>query len=623
MILICAIVIIVRNYGYLQIIELAGGEFAAYDRFLRLSAHGAKPDDNIVIIAMSETDIHRYGKWPMTDQTMSELLQALSEYGAAVIAVDIYRDIPITPGSDNLTKVLQALNNVVMVKKLGCDTESKVAGPYMITNPDIIGFNDFPVDPDGVIRRGLLFAGDDNTTSVSFSLLISLMFLRDKGIEPLPGSPDNAHMRLGSTTFVPLGPSDGGYVGGDTAGYQFLLDFKGGPFTMYSVYDVLEKKKLPPSALRGKIAIIGVDAVSVKDYFSTPLQSMQNTSGVKLHAFAVSQIIRTALGQDKPMSFIDGRYEGAWIFLWGIIGGVLGLRIRSFARFIVLSAGAVALLIASGYAAFKSGIWIPVVPPALSWLFSASLVTAYKSYTEGAERAELMRLFSRHVSKDVAEAIWRQRDNFLDNGRPRPQKLTATVLFTDIKGFTSVSEGLQPKQLMEWLNEYMEAMAGIVIRHGGVINKYIGDAVMAVFGVPIKRETLEDIGRDAINAVACAVEMGDMLRHLKAGWVERNMPIIDMRVGIYTGELVAGSLGSSERLEYTVIGDTVNIASRLESFDKDYCDKDFADPACRILIGDTTVKYLGERFKTKEVGEAALKGKNEKITVYLVGGFTG
>jgi adenylate cyclase len=173
---------------------------------------------------------------------------------------------------------------------------------------------------------------------------------------------------------------------------------------------------------------------------------------------------------------------------------------------------------------------------------------------------------------------------------------------------------------MDWLNEYMEEMAGIVIRHGGVINKYIGDAVMAVFGVPIARKTEEEIAKDAINAVACAVEMGSVLQRLKAGWAARDMPVIDMRVGIYTGELVAGSLGGSERLEYTVIGDTVNIASRLESFDKDYCDPDFADPSCRILIGGTTHKYLGGGFRTKKAGDVALKGKEDKITVYLVGG---
>ncbi|MBF0556445.1 MAG: adenylate/guanylate cyclase domain-containing protein [Nitrospirae bacterium] len=571
-------------------------------------------------ISMSETDIHRYGRWPMTDQTMAELIKDLSEYEPGVIAVDIYRDIPITPGSDNLTKVIEELNNVVMAKKIGNDSETEVPGPYMLSNPDRVGFIDFPLDPDGVIRRGLLFAGNGKTTSTSFSLLTSLVFLQAKGITPQPATLNPAYMRLGNTTFVPLQPNDGGYVGGDMVGYQFLMDFKGGPFARYSLYDVLEKR-IPQNALHGKAIIVGVEAVSVKDYFVTLLKSTPATSGAELHAFAVSQLIRAALGADRPMSFIDDRYKWAWIFIWGIVGWALGLKIRSFRKFLALSAGAAVLLIASAYAAFSGGLWIPVVPPALSLLFSASLVTAYKSYTEGADRTQIMQLFCRHVSKDVAEAIWEDRDSFLENGRPRPQKLTATVLFTDLKGFTSVSETLQPQPLMDWLNEYMEAMVGVIIKHGGVINKYIGDAIMAVFGVPIARQTREGISKDAINAVTCAVEMGNTLTRLKAEWVRRKMPVIDMRVGIYTGELVAGSFGSPERLEYTVIGDTVNIASRLESFDKDYYDPEFADPACRILIGGTTFKCLDGRFRTKEAGNVALKGKEEKVTIYLIGGF--
>lgn len=619
-ILICAAIVTIRNYGYLQIIELAGGELAAYDRFLRFSVHGAKPDDNVIIIPMTETDIHRYGKWPISDQTMAELIDALSEYNPGVIAVDIYRDIPVTPGSDNLTKIVSKLNNVVMIKKMGIDSENEVPGPYMTDAPDRVGFTDFPVDPDGVIRRGLLFADNGTTMSTSFSMLIAQMFLKDKGITPQPGTLNPVHMRLGNTTFVPLRANDGGYVGGDMAGYQFLLNFRCGQFNRYSLYDVLEKR-IPRNALSGRAVIIGVEAVSVKDYFSTPVKPIPATSGVELHALAASQIIRAALWGEKPMSFIDERYKWAWIFIWGIVGGSLGMRIRSFTRFLALSAGAAVMLVSSAYAAFSSGLWIPVVPPALSLLFSASLVTAYKSYTEGADRAQIMRLFSRHVSKDVAEAIWEDRDSFLFNGRPRPLKLTATVLFTDLKGFTSVSETLPPQQLMDWLNEYMEAMASVIIRHGGVINKYIGDAVMAIFGVPIARQSQEDISKDAINAVTCAIEMGSVLSRLKAEWAERGMPVIDMRVGIYTGELVAGSLGSAERLEYTVIGDTVNIASRLESFDKYYYDPEFADPACRILIGATTFTYLAGRFRAKEAGTVALKGKEEKITIYLIGGF--
>src|SRR5208283_2020857 len=130
------------------------------------------------------------------------------------------------------------------------------------------------------------------------------------------------------------------------------------------------------------------------------------------------------------------------------------------------------------------------------------------SFHEKKERGQLMQLFSKQVSPDIAQALWEQRDDFLAGQRPRPQKLTATVLFTDLEGFSATSEKLEPALLMDWLNEYMEAMATAIMSHQGVIEKYIGDAIMAVFGVPLARTSQDEIKRDARNAVRCALAMG-------------------------------------------------------------------------------------------------------------------
>jgi adenylate cyclase len=244
------------------------------------------------------------------------------------------------------------------------------------------------------------------------------------------------------------------------------------------------------------------------------------------------------------------------------------------------------------------------------------------SYKEKVERSFLMQLFSKHVSKDVAEAIWQQRDTIMDNGKPLSQKLVATVLFTDLKGFTTISEKLEPQGLMDWLNEYMEAMSLIVISHGGVINKYIGDAIMGIFGVPFARASASAIGKDAINAVDCALAMGKELERLNELWSVRNLPTTKMRIGIFTGTLVAGCIGSSERMEYTVIGDAVNVSSRLESYQGDNGDPEADRRAYRILIGEETFKHLGGNYNTQEIGEVSLKGKDKKITVYSVAGRT-
>jgi adenylate cyclase len=210
--------------------------------------------------------------------------------------------------------------------------------------------------------------------------------------------------------------------------------------------------------------------------------------------------------------------------------------------------------------------------------------------------------------------IWEQREDFLDNGRPRSRKLTATIFFSDLRGFTSVSEKMDPQELIDWLNTYMESMAGLVLKHDGVVDNYIGDAIKADFGVPLPRKIEKEIQADAVNAVLCALAMEKEMFRLNREWGEKGLPGVGIRIGIFTGPVVAGLLGSSQRLKFTTIGDTVNTASRLESFDKDIA----GDAVCRILIGSTTLDLLGGRFLTEKIGEVSLKGKKERITIHRV-----
>jgi adenylate cyclase len=191
-------------------------------------------------------------------------------------------------------------------------------------------------------------------------------------------------------------------------------------------------------------------------------------------------------------------------------------------------------------------------------------------------------------------------------------------LFTDLKGFSSTSEGLEPAALMDWLNEYMEVMANAVMAHEGVVEKYIGDSIMAVFGVPIPRASREQIARDAQNAVRCALVMRKEMEKLNVVWQQRGLPLCGMRIGIHTGGLVAGSLGSLDRQEYTVIGDSVNTASRLESFGKDSNDPHLNDDKCRILISEATRVLLDEQYQLHPVGTMSLKGKSEKVIIHAV-----
>jgi adenylate cyclase len=266
------------------------------------------------------------------------------------------------------------------------------------------------------------------------------------------------------------------------------------------------------------------------------------------------------------------------------------------------------------YGVYVYRVWLPVIAPAMAWLMSAAVVTAYTSHRKKKQHALLMNLFARHVSPEVAGAIWQQRDRFLKNGRPRSQKLTVTVLFSDLRGFTPVAEKMDAQDLIDWLNTYMEAMVKIIMDHGGVIDDYAGDGIKANFGVPFPRSTEEEIRQDAVHAVCCALAMEGEIKRLNHEWCEAGLPGVRIRVGIYTGPAVAGALGSHQRLKYTTVGDTVNTAALLENYRKDI----ESERLCRIFIGESTLHYLDDRFQIDTIGKARLKGKNETVTVYQV-----
>lgn len=173
---------------------------------------------------------------------------------------------------------------------------------------------------------------------------------------------------------------------------------------------------------------------------------------------------------------------------------------------------------------------------------------------------------------------------------------------------------MTPQELIDWLNTYMEAMAGLIMKYGGVVDSYAGDGIKADFGVPIPRQSSAEICSDAINAVSCALAMEQEMCRLNVVWGGKGLPEVGIRVGLFTGPVVGGLLGSTQRLKYTTIGDTVNIASRLESYDKDMGKR----ALCRILIGDSTLDCLEVQYQTEKIGEVKLKGKEQAVTLHQI-----
>ena len=199
-------------------------------------------------------------------------------------------------------------------------------------------------------------------------------------------------------------------------------------------------------------------------------------------------------------------------------------------------------------------------------------------------------------------------------GRPKPQELTATILFSDIEGFSTVAEQLGPARLMSWLETYMERMVGIVTDHRGIVLQFIGDGLLAAYGVPLARTSPQEIAADAVAAVRSALAMADAALQLRAEFAARGLPAVHVRVGIQTGPIVVGSLGGAKRLEYALVGDTVVTASRLEQLCKTL--RGPGSEACTIILGDATRACLGDKFRLDDIGQAPLKGKAHLVQIY-------
>ncbi|MGB0909495.1 MAG: CHASE2 domain-containing protein [Nitrospirales bacterium] len=607
-----------RQFGVIETLELS-----AYDWTVRLASPFAAQDPRIVLITITEEDIHHFGQWPISDSTLASALGRLGELGARAIGLDLYRDNPVQPGTDQLNAVFTKHRNIVTVMKFPDQDGKRIPGPSILAGTDQVGFNDILVDPGGTVRRGFLFLENQEGTAISFSLLLTLKYLEQDGIVPYPDPTYPEFMRIGKTTIPRFQSNDGSYVESDANGYQVLMKFLGkeSPFLRFSLAELLSGR-VTQEMVADKIVVIGSVADSVRDDFYTPyslgLKRKQQVPGMEIHAHLISQILRIALTQEHPIRSLSEALEAGWIILWGIVGALCALGLFSPWRWLLLFGGGLGGLGVIVYWAYLASWWIPFVSPAIAWVTAGSIATAWVSKRNRQERMKLMQLFSQHVSSEIADTIWANREHFIDHGGIRPQQLTATVLFADLEGFSAVGEQLNAQTLMEWVNTYLMAMANAIAAHGGVVDDFFGDGVKANFGVPLIHTKEEDIRQDAINAVRCGLVLIHEVQRVNQIHLQQGLPVGKVRIGIATGSVVAGTVGSAQRLKYTTVGDTVNIAARLEQLGKVGSFLEEHQDVGRLMIMETTKNYLGEHWETQNVGNVSLPGKRESVTVYRI-----
>jgi adenylate cyclase len=602
---------------------LESADLRLYDAGVAARARGVAASP-ITLVRIREEEIHAYGH-PLSDAVLARALREIAREAPRAIGIDLYRDVPVggSAGRAELAAIAEHVPGMVFVEKLPEPGVPGVAPPEFARDHDAIGFNDVVTDRDGVQRRGLLMLWDaEGVASVGLALQLALHHLHADGIALGPDPDHPEHLRLGDTSFPPLEPDDGGYVGVDARGYQVPLDLRAGrdSFRSYTLADALAGA-IPADALRDRIVILGTTAASVKDDFQTALPGGP-VPGIVLHAHLADQLVRLAHGTSRPLRFWSDSAETAWTLAWSVLAALLAAGARRGSTLALGMAGAVGLLYAASWTLLNEDVWVPAAAPLSASLVSGGLVLADTTRRARAERAAVMDLFGRYVSGPVASELWERRAEFMDGNRPRSQRLPITAMLTDLKGYTETAEKMDPRELMEWINEYMDVMTQVIEAHGGFVDDYSGDGIKANFGVPIRRQESSQVERDARAAVRCALAMGRALAELDADWEQRGLPVAWMRVGICTGDAVVGSLGSHARMKYTTVGDTVNTAARLETFRKEEFEAEAraGGTVFRILVSSSTMSHLGDEFETEFLGEHSLRGRDAPIAVHRVRG---
>ena len=372
---------------------------------------------------------------------------------------------------------------------------------------------------------------------------------------------------------------------------EVLVNFRGGPRTFQRVPYYRVVRGETPGLFRAKIVLIGSTSEVQHDVFATAFARGGDMPGVEIHANALETLIR-----GDPIREVPKPLSTVLAVVAALAGSVLVVRLRALRALVVT----VVLFVVGFLLAYAGFLLADVWMRGVACTFA--LVLGYgATVVENFVHAQLYkRRLSPFFSPDVLRALVRARDE----QSLGPRRRVATVLFSDIRGFTSISERLQPEQVEEMLGEYLTEMTQIVFKHRGSVDKYMGDGIMALYNAPFEDP------EHALNAIRTGLEFQERALAVSARWQEKLGVPIRIGVGINTGEMLVGTLGSRQRFEYTALGDNVNLASRLESATKDH--------GASIIISEYTYEHVKGRFPIRVLGDVTVKGKSRPVKIYGV-----
>ena len=532
------------------------------------------PESPIVVVSIDEDSFDGLDlAWPWPRAVHAKFLDIVARGGPAVIGMDILFTEPSSRGPADDAALGAAVDRVRdrIVLAAALTTVGDASFVKQALNPPIpavrgqavFGSAAYESDVDAFVRRATLKHEFQDREWPGFDLLIYRLAEKAGLVKAPPPS-----------------------------GREVLINFRGGPDTFPMVaYHRVVTGEIPPEVFAGKIVLVGATTPTLHDIFPTPFAAQSGMAGVEIHAQTLETLLTGIPLRRAPRLLVPGLAVVA-----GALAAWTATALRPLAAFGIVAGGVTAYLGASQGAFVWGRYWVEVVPVPLALLVTYAGTVAKNFTQEQREKRRLSRFFSPDV---VAEIVRHKDDAKLAANRRR-----MTVLFSDIRGFTSMSEKMQPEEVVTFLREYLTVMTQAVFNHGGTVDKYIGDAIMALYNVPFEAPD------HALRAVRTALEFQERLQPLAERFAARHGGTLACGVGIHTGDAVVGTIGSEQRLEYTAIGDTINLGSRLEGLTKEF--------SVPIIISEATYAEVRDHFGARDLGEVTVKGKAIPVKIYAI-----